>query len=964
MKRLIPALVLFTMSIDMHSIRAQAPGFGGLPKLEPADDLRQLQKPYDLVKLNVLAGNYNENLLDMRVGFCAYTHRLFNTPTNDAWHLQFADDSARFVEALAWEDQFSPVVRLEAVRRIMKGMLAARLPGTFSDISFRHRGDGKTFLIFGDEKKKDGRMMLSMWGDDVYGMAKVGFRAKHAGQWSDIDAFTYSDPPDSAAHSSNARFVGSQWNESPVTIKREFQSGDTRVTFSGRYWLSDEDKPLEFAFSSDNAEEIQIVIGGPETGISMLNTRSTATFIDLPDRKTTFSSQGRDGGGRLVFDKPDFHYFILRNPLNSWAIPGYSTALLVMWDGDPGKIEVLSDKGFDEVRITYPASGGKVWLYPYLWLDDIDIGLVFRSAEQFLAKGTLLQNRFPSQQLLNAVPAGLAAGAYLLTRYNDPMAPTARINAERAVKRLFAEEHVPNPVLRHFFAVKAAAWMVKTEAELGNSDKVKYYTGLLAKAMDYMCSPAYGYDGKGWTNLKKTSANGWEHFNCAKACWLAYDATGNPEYLKAYERALTVYTIDEKGIYRYGEKLSAPGGEDTYAGALPMALWGHTGKLDMVNSLINLDVPGGWHNHKVTVREMWNDAGGGPWACDDSNPDFLGFSLRGANLPQARKFILPVGSFPDYDASGEVKVTKQPVVDNPFFLQGTEPVQVVRSDEIGKSSPYETTTLDVVPGTDDEKRHLVAPVGNLSKGGRSIAGMDAALVYRFDIKDSDGAAIDFRIKGGGYKVEVSPDGKQWFERLDTFDPEVANQSLDVSFLAGSHEELLRMDPIVPPEDSRFLVEGSDSVVEREHCRYLKGDSQVIYKLDFPNASSCWLELMLGNGYQVECSSDGKTWRPALSSTDVDDGSGQMKPDQAWIRMLDVTPCLKEGSSVYLRVTDRGNPEAFSGRSAFVRRMVRYVTFRSGEVWVRISNVSEKNDNSLTLERIGVRKWVRLPAERE
>lgn len=947
------------MSISVVSVYAEDIGFGGVPKLGPMDSLRQLQKPYDLVKLNVLAGNYNENLLDMRVSLLAYTHKNFNTSTNDAWNLQFADDSARYIESLVWEDQFSPIVRLEAVRRIMKGILSERLPGTYSDISFRHRGDGKTFLIFGDENKKEGRLLLSMWGDDVYGMAKVGFRAKHAGQWIDIDAFTYSDPPDSAAHSTNARFIGNMWNESPVTLNREYQSGDTKVNFTGRYWLSDEDKPLEYAFSAENAENIQIVIGEHEKGIPMLNTRSVPTFLDLPDRKTTFSSESKEGREQLVFNKPEFHYFIMRNPLNSWAIPGYSSALLVMWDGTPEKIEVLSNnKGFDEVRITYPASGGKVWLYPYLWIDDIDNGLIFRSAEQFLTKGVLLQNGFPSQQLLNGIPAGLAAGAYLLTRYNDPMAPTARINAERVVNRLFTDEHAPNPLLRHFIAVQAAAWMVKTEKELGDSGKVKYYTDMLGKVMNYMCSPEYGYDGKGWVNVKKTSANGWEHFNCAKACWLAYDATGNPEYLKAYERALSVYTIDENGIYRYGEKLAAPGAEDTYAGSLPMALWGHAGKIDMVNALINLDVPGGWHDPKVLVREMWNDAGAGPWASDDANPNFLGFSLRGANLPKSKKYILPVGSFPDYDGFGVVKITKQSLVNNPFFLPGTEPVQIIESHEIGKSSPFKTISLTLVPGSDDEKRHLIAPVGELTKGGRKITGQDAPLVYRFDIKNSNGVGFDFRIKGDGYKVEVSPDGKQWFERLDTFDPEVANQSLDVSFLSDNREELLRMAPIVPPKDSNFLVEGNDSVVERDHCRYLKRATSIIYKFDFPQASACWLELMLGNGYQVECSSDGSAWQPAILASDVDDGSGQMKSDQAWIRMLDVSSYLKEHSSIYLRISDVENTKAFSGKTAFVRRIVPYVVFRSDELWVRISNISDKKDNVLTLERIGVRKWLR------
>jgi hypothetical protein len=442
-----------------------------------------------------------------------------------------------------------------------------------------------------------------------------------------------------------------------------------------------------------------------------------------------------------------------------------------------------------------------------------------------------------------------------------------------------------------------------------------------------------------------------------KACWLAYDATGNKKYLEAYERALQVYTIDAKGIYRHGKKMDAPGGFETYSGSLPLGAWGHAGKLDWVNQLINLNVPNGWYNPTNPLCDVWSDAGAGPWAQDDANPEFVGYCLRGAKLPQPKKYILPVGAFPTYDSNGVVRVTRQPILRNPFFLPGTEPVRVVAARDIGKQSVKVDVTV-VIPGTSAEKKSLVQTSGTMAAKGRTCTGRDESLIYRFDTKGSDGLGLDLRIKGDGYRVEVSPDGKQWFERLDTWDDKVADESLDVSFLAGSCEELVRLKTIVPPNDADLLVKGNNLVVEREHCRYAPRGGSMTYQLDLPQAAGCWLELLLANGYRVDFSADGKTWQPGIAATDAVGGSGKGAADETWIRMLDVSSCLHNGSRVFLRISDAGDASAFSGRTAFLRRLTAYGTLRSDELWVKLSNLSAIADHSFTLEQLIVRKWSR------
>jgi hypothetical protein len=922
-------LLLSALGCGLVGVGAAAEdGFGGVPPLGPKDALRQLLAPYDLVKLNVLGANYCENLLDLRLNVTSYTHLAADSSTGDAWHLQFPDDSARFLECVAWEDQFSPVVRLELARRLTKGLLAARIPGAHAGSFFRHRSAGKTFLIFGDKQGSEGRLLLSMWGDEISGALKVGFRVQRGSEWTGMEAFTFTDPPDSPLAAGQARSARN-WNASPVEVGRTYRAEGAEVTFAGRYWLSDEDKPLEFAFTNAAPGPIQIVIGEPGCPLPVLGDYRLPTSLHLPDRTTAFRS---DTDGDRVFAKPAFRYLILRKA-GAWAAPGYSTGLLVLWDGQPERVTVLADKGYGEVQVTYAGPTGKVWLYPYHWLDDVDLEAVHRSAEQFLAMGRLLQNGFPSSQMLNAIPAGVAAGAYLLTRYNDPMAPTARVAAARLVDRLFTAEDEGKSLVRSFFTVKAAAWMLKTANELGDRDLQERYGRWLERAMQRMCSPAAGYDGSAWPD-------GWTHFNGAKACWLAADASGKAEYLAAFERAADVYTIDALGIYRYGKKMEAPGGFETYSGSLPLGVWGCAGKLERVAQLITLDVPNGWHEPTKPVRATWNDAGAGPWAQDDANPEYLGISLRGARLPTGTKTILPVGAFPLYDAAGKVEVTGLPSLRNPFFLPGNGRPCVVREKDIRKAPKVKATV--VTPGSRSERRHLAQVAGRITPAGRLCTGAEAPLVYRFDTAGAIGIGLDLRLRGDGYRVEVSADGKRWFERLDTWDREPADQSLDLSFLAGSREELLALQTVAPAAAARNLPRGGAAITT----------------LELPDVTECWLELLVGNGYCIELSADGETWLPGVAATDVDGGSGQAEPDAAWIRLVEVTPALRRGSRLQVRISDVGTAGAYGGRTAFLQRLVAYGTLRSGQTWVRLSNVSTLPERSLTLEKLVLRTWDR------
>lgn len=936
MKITIGAIFIFNLAM----VNAFA-AFGGKPPLRSDEGLRHEFAPYNIPEVNYLGANYNENLLDMRNNIVSYTHMGFEANNSDAWNLHFPDDAARFLEGIAWEADYSPVARIELARRVAKGLISAHVPGTQAYYFFRHRSGGKTELTFDNlTNKKDGRVALATWGDAIAGEVKIGFRVEIDSKWHEVEEFQYKDKPERWGEPGVARSPVN-WNLSPYSFQRDYRLNEKSVLLNGKYWMSDEDMPLEYEFASSDADRLQIVIGDPNNPMPLLavGNGNEPGIINLPDRTTKYLS---DKNGDVILKNPTYKYIVLSKN-NSWGAPGYGSACLIMWNGSPEYIEGIAKNGYGEIRISYKAkgrkAGGKVWLFPFPIVNQDDMEHVYRNAESFLKNGRLIHNGFPPQQMFNAIPAGLAAGAYILTKYNDPMAPTVTAHAVNAIDETFSAERSGKQLIRVFFPVRAASWMVKTSKLLGNKDMETKYTEDLELAAKRMLSSQSGYDGKGWPD-------GWTHFNCTKSIWLAYDATGNEEYRQAFERALSVYTIDQNGIYRYGKKMDAPGGFETYFGSMPMGVWGMAGKLDWANQLLELNVPSE-PGAKTMAKDLWHDDGNGPWSQDDANPEYVGLSLRGLSIPQDPKHIISVGSFPIYDEKGNVRLEREPIVINPFFLRGDEEEKVVSAKDVGAS--VKVSQVDVRPGSVEESKYLVKQSGKVIGNSRVCTGKDSPIVYRFDASGAAGAGIDVRIKGSGYRIDVSPDGERWYERLDTWSNEPKTQSIDVSFLTGNREELLNLMTIVPGRDAKWLYDKGNSRTDSFNRRYTGKNGSFVYRIDLPQVTQCFMELMLGNSYIVECSADAETW------TKVADPTGfRHDKEAAFIRMIDVSPFLEKGT-LFIRVSDQ-DTEGKYGNDAFIRRLTLYGVLRTDNIYMRLTNVHSMSNKSFDLEGITFRKW--------
>ena len=907
------------------------------------DSVSSKNVPYGIAEANYIGMNYTENLLDMRNNITSYTHLGAESNNADAWHLHFPDDAARLLEGVAWEADFSPVVRLELARRLSKGLIGSHVPGTQAYYNFRHRIGGKTESIFASYKRVDGgRVMLSNLGDYKADEVMVGFNALFDDQWHEIDEFTYLDNPEHGG-SPNVGRAAQHWNKSPFTFQRDFMQKGNRVVFNGTYWMSDEDMPFLFHFHADSAQYLDVIVGKENEAIPMLangNGRIPG-IISLPDGVAFHSTTD----GCAFVENPVNNYLILRKD-DSWAAQGYASALLVMWEGKAESIQADSTNGYGSVHIRFKHREGvgtdaKVWLYPFPVVNQDDMRYVERNAKWFLEHGKLLTNTFPPQQMLNAIPAGLASGAYMLSKFKDPTATTVLIHAMNSVDQLFQAEMKGRKLTRVFFPVRASAWLIKTAVLLGDEAMINKYSGMMRIWLDRMLSAESGYDGRGWPG-------GWDHFNASKAVWLAYDATGDPNLKEVFDRAISVYTIDEEGIYRYGRKMEAPGGFETYFGSMPFGVWGLAGETEMQQTLLRLAVPAEPRS-SVTVAEMWHSAGNGPWAQDDANPEYVGSSLKGLNIPRHHQYLIPVGAFPTYDESGAVVITRTAPVDNPFFMPGTAAVDTIKDGEV--VARYQLRTKAFLPSGDEERRALTKLSGTVRDGIRVCTGNESTLTYCFDINDASGAALDFEIEGDGFAVDVSPDGERWFKRLDTWSDTLKQQSIDVSFLTGSTDELVKREVIIPGKDSDFLVDAGNSVVTTDLRREVNDGHGFVYELDLHHTANPYLEVFLGNACSLELSDDGKNWhRVSLSSKQRDrDGS-------TWIHLVNVRRYLNGGEKLFVKVLEGNETKNDEAASAFLKRLTLYSTMKSEKVFVRLSNVFVDKSKEFGLKRIVLRTW--------
>ena len=900
-------------------------GYMGFPYIGDTDTLRQLNLPYDTLKQNSIGMNYMENLLDVRVNINSYSHLNYISPSGDAFNLGFPDDSSRFLEGLALEADFSPVSRLEMARRINKGIIATHIHGSEGYYNWKIKLVGKDTMI--SNSTYDAYASMGSFGDSLEPIVSISFETD-----TPFSKYSYKDRVEEGGHPILGLRSADNWNKSPYNWERYYTFEDKVVSGTFTSFNAVERVPVEIKYDSDDYKSITTVIG--KTGEKMplfVWGDDNPINIHLPDRKTVYKS---DIKGSFTLKNPKFNYVIMtKSP--AWATRGYATGIMIFWEDGAEKVEFIAGKGYEQVKITQK-SGKKVFLEFYRWFNPDEMDYLFRNAEVFLETGEFIPTEYMAPWYLNASYTGLAAGAYMMTKWKDPYAETSLAHATRSIDRVMEELRNGKSFYRPYWAVRSTAWMIKTAKLLGNKRMEAKYTDDMEFAIEKM--------NEFMKDQLKNWGITWDYWNTIRAYFMAYYATYDPIYKKMWDDSLVPITVDDKGIYAYGKALEDPGGIQTYFGSMAIGAFGAAGMLDECETYMHMNVPAYkanlWGDDQLrdlpTVSEMWSDAGSGPWAQDDANPEYVGYCLAGLNVPRETKYIIPVGYFSSYDINGNVVLKNEPLIDNQFFVYGNDDLITVTGDEIPERFKVSKSITQVNKVVSDSK---------------------APLDFKFDVKNANnGLAFDFNITGNGYIIEVSPDGKQWFRKYDTKNDIPRPTSIDVSNFVGKADEYTKSVSIYG-DNKDFIVSDTGSNTDGKR-RYIADGKEVIYLFDLSLMSRAFIEVFMGNNYKIELSSDNENWKKAVDSNYFVTGKGGEVG--GWQRLVSFDEYISSGK-VYMKISnlsrdELANPELSFPGTAYVQSLNLYSVYDVDTLYMRISNVWDTVSKEFNLRSIVKRSW--------
>ena len=359
---------------------------------------------------------------------------------------------------------------------------------------------------------------------------------------------------------------------------------------------------------------------------------------------------------------------------------------------------------------------------------------------------------------------------------------------------------------------------------------------------------------------------------------------------------------------------------------------------------------------KVTmVKDLWNDAGAGPWAQDDANPEYVGYCLAGLNIPVTDKYVVPVGSFASYNLEGNVVLKNEPLIENPFFRSGNSEIDTIKHGET--YNKYKVNETEVIVGTHAENEVMSDESGALIGNARVLESKDKPVIYKFDVKDvKNGVGLDFDIIGNGYQIDISADGKNWFRKYDTKNTTPRLTSIDVSNFIGNKDEYVQSLRFFG-DDEKFIKSDSGSKVELR-SKYIDKDKSVVYEIDLNNMTSAFAEVIVGNNYAIELSGDNENWQSAIDCNYY--GSGKESVDGEWFRILNFDDFVEYGK-VYVKISnlafeDQINSLVKYKGNAFFERLTLYSVFDTDNLFVRIFNTEDSIPKKFELKQITMRTW--------
>ena len=557
----------------------------------------------DLVLLNSLAGNLMTTLFDTRHGLSSFDGLMRERD------MFYAHDTSRSIIALADEERYSPVVRLDAIREFYNGVVNAMVPGSDYEIFMKRDNRGKP-LVKSDTNPR--RLIGRTQQDMPEPFTDMYITADDI----NLGSISCKDTPKATGDGLNR--ICSFGENGKINVDVTWYDGTAA-------------KPTTAKISAENADTYNVVFDNFNKRFYM---REMAYIVDGENKILTQSTDGK-----TELEVPEEGFFFLRSNNNAAWHP---CGILFTWDKKPTKIllKAAKDKsGYESITFVYEGSQtSTMTALPFMDFDS-SCAWPLQVAKNIKANGTYgTTNGYDPTYICGAEGLGtgaFAAAAYIFKKYGDPLAEEAE---QRAIKAMDAAVEASKrgsmPVLK-YDRVAACDYLVKMGHE-EYKDVARYWADLVVAEQD------------------ATGAFYWLDARCILTVQRTYEITGDQKYLDSINKYRSAITYTPTAIHYKGE---AHKQFITFAGAGEYSWLGHMGDMENLENVF------------AFADTVTDDSG--VFDCSDLNPYFLGWSLKGVMEKQYSdsdmKQVLKKGEFALYKTDGSVTLLDYPTayVNNP-----------------------------------------------------------------------------------------------------------------------------------------------------------------------------------------------------------------------------------------------------------------------------------------------------------
>ena len=635
--------------------------------------ITQDNAPYTYEEANWRVGNYMQTLFYDYSSLPALSENFIGRgklPTERFPDLYYIGDTGLDLLSFCEEAIYTPVVRLELIKKIFKAMYNSHYKnadalwlvysGTKRQVSFlsptHERGPN-----FGSASEYPASKLIARNLPDTAPekLALVWPRVKVNNKWYDDSNMEFEDIKNNIADK----------HEQSFTTERLYTSAEAgQVKIKGIGWNGLQDKVLELTLSmpaDKNRQKAQLVFSNltdKKMGFSAPYPTELPETIQLPDGSEISSKQ-------FSVEKPDYNYIIIYTKDADKSGFEYQNAMMFGWKEKPSKITVhWSNNSKSSRHKAYPGTEGKTDA-----LAGVYGGGYYRVDFEYDDKTNIQKNvwmeRFqgvdPSLSLnhLHHIAQNICSNGrvgmpgYLCTESGWLEEPVCAFPAAAYVLALYDKQEDKYGGNFSQEAVNIATKIVDDRIAMWkrgrkSSNFHEYVSGacylsllydLPGRFNDSKKRDYYKKWARKWANILVKKEN--ENKNCSArhmmALWRAYELTGNQKYRRTFEKSRAAYKISEKdGLYK-NNKWIPPRKFYSY-GDLMGALGRRGTKKDAedIQKLITY----------LTNQKRWTDNGymGYWWEVTIENHNFFGRWCKALDMADVPKRIVSVSEFPVY----------------------------------------------------------------------------------------------------------------------------------------------------------------------------------------------------------------------------------------------------------------------------------------------------------------------------